>query len=97
MNETLSNVFYTRPEDWLIQASAARDYATAVKRKADVAVEDLVKPILTDIFYMGYCAEINLEVLREDMIKRGETNENERDFDFTAIFWIKVCIQNCCF
>ena len=54
----------------------------------------LVKTIQTDYQRYGACAVLSLETAKNMMIENGyDQYLNEKDSDFTAVIYLKVCLS----
>ena len=76
----------------MINLSIGLDYPTAKARQFELDPRNYTTTLLTDLTYFGYCAEIDFTALRQYMQSKGDISDVDIDFDYSAMFWIKVML-----
>ncbi len=92
-NKTLNSIFFTKPEDWIVQLGVAVDFPKVRKRMFDNDVHDFVptKTFFADFGFFGYCAEIDLSNIKKYLIFKGDISADEfGPSDFSVVVWLKV-------
>ncbi len=93
MNQRFDDIFFTKPEDWIVQLAAGIDTPTASGRRHDDDIHDFVptRTFIHDMDMVGFCAEIDLSNLKRYLISKGDiSSKEEGPTDFSLIVWLKV-------
>ena len=89
----LEEAFFTKPEEILRTISIGHNVMTSLQRAKlkEIPVQSpYVESILVDFEYMGNCATIKFEALRNWMIDKGELKKDAIDSKFIGIIVTKV-------
>ncbi len=90
LEAAMDEVFYTKPEDYVLHVSIATDYPTAVIRQKELPIANYTTTFVSDLLYFGYCAEVNIADMKYYMIAKGDIGPDEPDFDYSVIVWFKA-------
>ena len=85
--------YFSDPSDFLWDIAVATDdylHMYSDKNLRWPLREPYVSMFLADYQFNGYCVEVSLESIRQEMIKSGKINGNDKDSRFTAALWLKV-------
>lgn len=83
--------YYNHVNDTLIVVAIATSYSQALKRLTNYEMIDQVaSDVLADLTHAGICTVVSFEKMKQYLITNGDINETEKDFDFQAIFLLKV-------
>ena len=86
--------FYSDVKDIIYAVTIANSYLKGVNRAKEIPIEPpYVTSVLVDFYYMGYCAKISFEHLRDYLVQKGEMEQDDIDASFVSIIFLKVSIN----
>ena len=93
LEEMEKEVFYKDPKEFLIKMAVGFSIPALFMnpKQYEYPLEPpFVNLFLGDYMYLGFCLEISLESIRQDLISKGNLTKSQVDASFDAVFWIKV-------
>lgn len=91
LEELMKSALYSNVNDTLINVAIATEYSAALGRLTSYEMLNQVASVVTsDIAYTGACTVVSLEKMKQYLISKGDIPASVNDFQFQAIFLLKV-------